>query len=591
MQIKSTRLVSVNLPANLPAVPTDIQNIETFVRPPLSGTVEARPHTAVYKMHKYFARRPWNVFSQLVSHYSAPGDITLDPFCGGGTTVIESLKLRRKAIGVDVNPLATYVTEMECRPIDLELLEKAFSQVGNTAKQKILPLYSTSCRHCGSKVIADWIEWDEKNCQMVRVKYRCLRCGVTQKTPDRMDINLSKQIATSLATRFRNSNLWFPKTKIPRGDKTDSLLKHNIAYFHELFTKRNLLALSILLKAIEGLADGDAKEFLKFAFSGSLKWASRQSHLRGRIVEGWAIHAYWIYHRSLEMNVWNIFERRALAVLRGKKYSSRHIGTSCKLATDFNDLANGNANCMILNESSTSLPVPDESIDCIITDPPYGSNINYAELSDFWYVWVSKGKTTEKTQEVIINKTQGKTLANYEALLHAVFKECYRVLKPHSFLVCTFNSKDMRVVASFIVAASRAGFLLYQNPIRAYTTTLHAMQIGAFVGDFIFTFVKEKTPQQKSIQAVGKLRDLEGSLSDLIAETAKGGLTEPQLRERAYRILIPFLGKYARTDISTCREAVSFFEGKMREHETYFRSTRERITTTRRQRFRKQLRD
>ena len=43
----------------------------------------------------------------------------LDPFCGGGVTVVEALKLRRKAVGVDVNPIAAYVTSMECTPADL----------------------------------------------------------------------------------------------------------------------------------------------------------------------------------------------------------------------------------------------------------------------------------------------------------------------------------------------------------------------------------------------------------------------------------------------------------------------------------------
>ena len=80
-------------------------------------------------MHKYFARRPWNVFRELISHYTSPGEIVLDPFCGGGVTVVEALKLGRKVIGVDVNPLATYVTSMEVRPVDIEVLEQAFNRV------------------------------------------------------------------------------------------------------------------------------------------------------------------------------------------------------------------------------------------------------------------------------------------------------------------------------------------------------------------------------------------------------------------------------------------------------------------------------
>lgn len=300
---------------------------------------------------------------------------------------------------------------------------------------------------------------------------------------------------------------------IPHGDKTDSLLKKNLRYYHELFTKRNLLALSLLFKAVDNVRNEDAKSFLKFAFSGSLKWASRQSHLRGNVVEGWAIHAYWIYPQSLEINVWNIFDNRILAVLKGKRYSQEHIGASCKFSTKFRDIATSKSQCMILNRSSNNLPMPDDSIDTIITDPPYGSNVNYAELSDFWSVWNNKGKIIERKQEVIINKSQHKTLVNYERLLCSIFRECYRVLKVDRYLVCTFNSKDARVVTSFVKAATKAGFVLlddglsYQAPIRAYTTTFHAMQIGALVGDFIFAFTKPRTVRQTfTMEGVGIIR-------------------------------------------------------------------------------------
>jgi hypothetical protein len=143
--------------------------------------------------------------------------------------------------------------------------------------------------------------------------------------------------------------------------------------------------------------------------------------------------------------------------------------------------------------------------------------VNYGELSDFWFIWMSGGKTIQKRDEVIINRTQGKALGEYEKLLYSVLKECYRVLKPHRCLVSTFNSKDMGVVASFINAASRAGFTLhpngvvYQKPIRPYGTTFHAMQIGAFVGDFIFTFTKHPRPSSTPRTTKRELGKLEKS--------------------------------------------------------------------------------
>lgn len=564
---------------------------------PFSKTSEAKPHTAVYTMHKYFARRPWNVFNELVSHYSAPNEIILDPFCGGGVTVVESLKLGRKAIGVDVNPLATYVTRMQTKPLSLEAFQQAFHELGKEVEREIESLYSTICDECAGVAIADWIEWNEQTKQIIRLKYDCPTCKTSlERAANRFDSQLAQNIERDFAHTIKQERLWFPRTRIPVGDKTNSLLNQEISYFHQLFTRRNLLALCILLKQIQKTRDKEAREFLRFAFSSSLKWASRQSHLRGQIVEGWAMHAYWIYPKSLEINVWNTFKRRTTAVLRGKKYSNEQIGDFYRRARNFDDLAGDRGSCLILNRSATRLPIPNENVDAIITDPPYGANVNYGELSDFWFIWLSDGEIVRKRDEVIINRTQRKALLDYERLLHNVLKECYRVLRPNCNLVSTFNSKDMRVVASFITAASRAGFILdtngfvYQKPIRSYVTTFHAMQIGAFVGDFIFTFIKAPKSSSEARTTEPNLREIKDELTGLVHRAEKRDMTEPLLRENAYRILIPFLAGHSQTDLTSCREAVNFFETKMSERKLHFSDLRKRITESRRRTYRSERR-
>ena len=49
--------------------------------------IDSRPHTPVYKMHRYFARRPWNVMRALIEHYSKENDLVVDCFSGGGVTL------------------------------------------------------------------------------------------------------------------------------------------------------------------------------------------------------------------------------------------------------------------------------------------------------------------------------------------------------------------------------------------------------------------------------------------------------------------------------------------------------------------------
>jgi len=555
-----------------------------------SKVIQAKPHSPVYMMHKFWARRPHNVFAELVDHYSEPGDIVLDPFCGGGVTVVESLRLRRKVLGIDINPLAAYITEMEVRPANVDNFWRWFNEVKKNTEPELSRLYRTSCPICQSaSAIFDWVEWAEE--KPTRMKYTCPNCGIHVKEAGKEDIALVERIDETFEKNVFERQLWYPKVAIPKGDKTEGIITDGYIYFWQLFTKRNLLALSILYKEISAVSDPESRDFLKFAFSSSLKWASKQSHLRGDIVEGWAMHAYWLYPRTLEINVWNTFRRRCTAVARGKKYSNEHIGNHYKKAETFRDLLDDKATCLILTQSSANLSLEDGTIDVVITDPPYGGNVNYAELADYWMVWLNHDRLIDKTEEIIINKTQEKTLSDYEQDLTRVFEKCYKVLKRGGDMVVTFNSRNLHVVASFVIAATRAGFilhpqgLLYQPPIRAYTTTFHAMQVGAFIGDFVFTFYKPANPISETSPSDIELKNFEDYVKNMIENHLNEILTEPELREKVYRALIPFLALHARKNLSACREAVNFFEKEMKKLEPHFKGLRKKIIEERRKKY------
>ena len=153
---------------------------------PIYHGVVAKPHTAVYKMHRYFARRPYTVFNELIRHYSNPGSIILDPMCGGGVTVIEGLRLKRKVIGVDLNPMAIFITRCEAMDVDLGKLEEAFEEIKEKVKKEINSFYLTKCPKCGEEVPADWFKWSNAvecpNCKkrVVLAKARKIKPGTYQ---------------------------------------------------------------------------------------------------------------------------------------------------------------------------------------------------------------------------------------------------------------------------------------------------------------------------------------------------------------------------------------------------------------------------
>lgn len=62
----------------------------------------------------------------LIKRYSKRGQTILDPFCGSGTLLVEALLSGRNAVGVDVDPVAAFISRVKCTPVRLELLERAF---------------------------------------------------------------------------------------------------------------------------------------------------------------------------------------------------------------------------------------------------------------------------------------------------------------------------------------------------------------------------------------------------------------------------------------------------------------------------------
>src|SRR3989344_9563698 len=113
---------------------------------PLNYATVAKPHTPMYLIHKYWARKPHNVVSEYIQHYTEEGDIVLDPFCGSGPTPIEAIKLGRKGIGIDLNPISTFITRMTSQPIDANQIKKIFEEIKVNCKSEINELYKTKCK-------------------------------------------------------------------------------------------------------------------------------------------------------------------------------------------------------------------------------------------------------------------------------------------------------------------------------------------------------------------------------------------------------------------------------------------------------------
>jgi putative DNA methylase len=131
----------------------------------------------IYQMHKWFARRASCVFRAILlsamkpagtdimtefykDHTNDPdtnGVRILDPFMGGGTTIVEALRLGCHVTGIDLNPVAWFIVKSEVEPVDIDELRAAFKRLeqritlsGKPLKEELLSHYKTECPCCGA---------------------------------------------------------------------------------------------------------------------------------------------------------------------------------------------------------------------------------------------------------------------------------------------------------------------------------------------------------------------------------------------------------------------------------------------------------
>ena len=116
--------------------------------------------------------------------------------------------------------------------------------------------------------------------------------------------------------------------------------------------------------------------------------------------------------------------------------------------------------------SATDLSrIPDASVDYVFTDPPFGSNIFYADCNLIWEAWL--GRMTDPSLEAVVNRALsmadgGKTLDEYTNLMTDAMTEIVRVLKPGGWSSVVFHNTDSAVWRALSDAVSTAGFEFHE---------------------------------------------------------------------------------------------------------------------------------
>ena len=299
-------------------------------------------------------------------------------------------------------------------------------------------------------------------------------CGEKVYLPARQgDIELYQEAVTRLHTE----DLPLPTQAVRPGHNTNQARGYNYLRWRDFFNRRQLLCLGLLLRQILKIQDESVQEQMLCLFSGTLEFnnlfCTYKGEGTGAVRHMFSNHILKPERTPLENSVWGtrkssgtfstLFESR---LLRAKRYLREPFelqvphdmfGAAGKtrkvLASDalnpqcvenWEEFRNESQAVMVLNGDSANLPIPDESVDAVVTDPPYFDFIHYSELSDFFFAWLSpvlanRYPWMQRPDCSDAGEVQQHDPQVFARNLSRVFTECCRVMKPNGVLAFSFH--------------------------------------------------------------------------------------------------------------------------------------------------------
>jgi putative DNA methylase len=303
--------------------------------------------------------------------------------------------------------------------------------------------------------------------------------------------------------KLNRSNFPLPNLELKDGYNTRQVLNYGYRTWREFFNDRQLLALGWLHAAILELPQNAVRDAFRTVFSGALEFnnmfASYKGEGTGAIRHMFAHHILKPERVPIEGNVWGtskssgsfstLFKSRLLRAIEyhaapfeleiertNGKSNGKHVfdgspAFSGNVQTEWPPLTQSNRSIHLSCGSSTSTGLADDSVDLVVTDPPFFDNVHYSELADFFFAWqqlgqspfVGKGSTTRHIEEV-----QDTSAEQFAAKLRAVFVECRRVLRKDGLLVFTYHHSRMDGWTALADAVVGAGFSLVNcHPVKS----------------------------------------------------------------------------------------------------------------------------
>ena len=440
------------------------------------------------------------------------------PYCEGLVPLSPNWRLAPSGTGVRLKPCLGTGPGSLGRVCSFEIVETAAEQSAGTVARGDGTCPFPDCgRVIDGEVIKTQAQGGRMGEQLYAVVYKerveyetktgqiCEKWVRGYRTPRPEDDN-SAEIWTQLAERLPEWKALdlVPGERIPDGNKTTEPQRYGMNMWLDLFSPRQLLCNGTSVEVFREMLDADraagqldevrkaAYGYLALTLDTLLNYnnrAGRWDNTTSRVRS--------IFDRHDFAFVWSYAEMAPLVTGVGYDWAiektAKCIGELVAMVRPDVRTADPDLFDRIDEKRATAPPpitvtckpgdsldhIRDASIDAVVMDPPYYDNVMYAELSDFFYVWLKRTaghvfpelfrrQLTDKENEAVANpaKFQGEKGAraragqDYQERMAAIFAECRRVLKPEGIMTLMFTHKATGAWDALTKGLIEAGFTI-----------------------------------------------------------------------------------------------------------------------------------
>jgi 16S rRNA G966 N2-methylase RsmD len=406
----------------------------------------------------------------------------------------------RRAILGDLGPAATFIAANYNLPFDVRAFEREAKRILKEVRDEIGWMYETlhgdgkakgrinytvwsevfSCPNCAGDVVFlnEALDTDTKR---VRDSFPCPSCGAEldkdhlerifqvtvdpgtgetwkrirlepvlvnysigevkhEKAVDDRDRDVLRRIASLPFPSGVPTNP-FPIDEMYHGSR---LGPKGFTHVHHLFLHRQTHALAALWRKARAVEDVRLRNMLLFFVEQAI-WGmsvlNRYSPSHFSQVNRQLNGVYYVASQHSEVSPWYILD-----------------GKLDRLVGPFTKMRLGKGAATVTTGDCAALPIPDDSVDYVFTDPPFGENIYYADLNFLVESW--HRVLTDSEPEAIVDQAKHKGLLDYQGLMHRCFAEYHRVLKPGRWMTVVFSNHSNAVWRSIQEALGTAGFVV-----------------------------------------------------------------------------------------------------------------------------------